>query len=82
MTAGNIVTLGGVDLDEANKAVISELEYLLEKASAGDIDGIAYAVSYIEGSTSSNRKGVTSNSLIGSLGRIKAHLIAEMAEEC
>jgi len=81
MTDDVVVTIHGASLTLAQDAVVSELEYLLDKAKDRQLDGFAYAASYTSGGTSSNRKGLTSNGLLGSLERIKAHLITEMASD-
>ena len=79
----NIVNLKGTSLacpGYPDKSVIERLKWVLERAEAGEVTGIAYAVLHFDNAVSDGFAGARSIMLVGSIEAMKYRLLKDMNE--
>jgi hypothetical protein len=80
----NIRTISGVPFSDGRTpqpSVVQTLEELLEKAKAGEIDGVFAAVRFFDGGTSRRLAGVSSPAIIGEVALLQYRLTADFDEQ-
>ena len=83
-TGSNVISLDGgvvIDTRTPDADVISCLKALLERAEAGELNGIACVVRYYDRSHGWERQGLVSVAMVGELEMLKARVIKALAEQ-
>jgi|LGOV01.1.fsa_nt_gb hypothetical protein len=80
MSSDNVVTMGGDSISAANSEVLDSVEKLLETVGNGDVVGMTFVLLHLDNSASAETVGLSNNSMLGVIERMKFRLMQSMDE--